>query len=129
MEDNEIRIPHENKIGLMPVRPGVFFVLWDFSPVRVRRIRDGEFSEEIKLKLFNEKNKVCFEGLFPWNRYGAYISHEPRAGRYYAVLYVESEDGWITLSESNMALSPALSGSVNERSYASMEFHRKKVGT
>ncbi|MCR4820666.1 MAG: DUF4912 domain-containing protein [Elusimicrobiales bacterium] len=129
MEDKDIRIPHENKLGLMPVRPGVFFALWDFSNVRVSRIREGEFSENIKLRLYNEKQKICFEGNFPWNSYGAYLEHEPRAGKYYAVLYVEGEDGWITLSESNMSLSPALSGTVNERSHASLEFHKKKVGT
>lgn len=129
IEQEEIHVPHENNIGLIPVRPGVFFALWDFSSARVQRIREGEFSDKVRICLFNEAGEQCSENLFVWNKYGAYISHEARAGRYYAKIYVNGADGWVTLAESNLALSPAMAGSLNERSHASLEFHKKRLGS
>jgi len=125
----ETHIPHENKLGLMQVRPGVFFVLWDFSSMREKRIKSGEFSEMVKIRLFNHNGEICFEDFYPWHKRKAYLRHEPRAGLYHAVLYVESAEGWIILSESNEENSPAMPGSIDERSHASLEFHKKKVGT
>lgn len=113
MENNEeITIPHENRLVLMPVKPGEFFVLWDFSIVREKRIMDKEFSSEIKICLFSEKGTKCYEGKFPWDMRRAYIPYENKPGKYYAILYLEAKEGWIILSESNKALSPAVSKTV-----------------
>lgn len=125
----DMRVPHENKLNLIPVSPGVFFALWDFSNVREKRIKGGEFSEMVRIRLFDQDGGICFENMFPWQKRKAYLRHEPRAGVFYAVLYVESADGWIILSESNKVLSPVMPGSIDERSHASLEFHKKKVGT
>ena len=117
----ETTIPHENRLVLMPVKPGTFFVLWDFSKVREKRIKDKEFSSEIKICLFNEKGIKCYESKFPWNMRRAYIHHESKPGKYYAVLYLEAHEGWIILSESNKSLSPAVSKNVNGHFRAGIE--------
>lgn len=125
----QMYVPHENKLNLIPVRPGVFFVLWDFSNEREKRIKAGEFSENVKIRLFNQAEEICSENLFLWKKRKAYLHHEPRAGVFHAILYVESAEGWIILSESDKKLSPAMPGSIDEKSHASLEFHKTKVGT
>ena len=64
----QMYVPHENKLNLIPVRPGVFFVLWDFSNEREKRIKAGEFSENVKIRLFNQAEEICSENLFLWKK-------------------------------------------------------------
>lgn len=126
-EKNIFHVPHENSLGIIPVRPGTFFAFWDFSPVREKRISTGEFSDMVKIRLFNNDGEIANESDFPWQDRKAYIKHTPKPGFFHADILLKGKEGWVILCESNKALSPANSGHVNKRSRASMEFHRKKA--
>lgn len=126
---NEINIPHENRLSLLPVCPGRFFVLWDFSNMRRESFSNGELANEIEIALLDMQNNTqIFSGKFKWYQFGVYIEHEPLPGTFYAVMYAFSGEEKERITQSNNVLSPTVSGSVDERAYASLEFHKKKVG-
>lgn len=125
---SNINTPHENSLWLMPVRPGMFIALWDFSTVREKRMRSGEFEPLLRINLFNSDGKCVQEQLFPWNDRKAYISHEPSAGYFRATIYLKGVDGWVILCESNKALSPATDTKINNMPHSNMERYQKKAG-
>ena len=125
----DIDIPHENRLAILPVSPGVFFALWDFSASRNGSFIGGELGGEVEVRLFSEQPDIpAVSSRFKWDSYGGYLNCEPKAGTFYAYVYAERGGEWEKLAESNRTQAPAPSVSVDERAYASLEFHKKKVG-
>ena len=129
MPAGEPNFNYQDKLVLLPRRPGSLFVFWEFSQSREQMFSSASLGPQVEIRLNRESDgaQVCAERVSSQKR-SLYIEFEPLAGSYRAAFYVLRNGIWENIMESNPVSLPGVSEDVNNRCCASIEFHRGKAG-